>query len=178
MTRRSSPSPCREETHPPTRAPRDTGLTHVRLLGPRAAGLCAGTFCWAVCPDTTAHLNATLLLVRWLASAGAVSTTSPLRQRGVQDLRAEERAGAVQLAEVTERDDGIHGALEMVLGCGKREMPEIAPEPAHSRAQRPEGCPYPVGAGHLASGTAKHPVWICMASHAGTQNRHCPWHVE
>lgn len=140
MTRRSSPSPCREETHPPG-APRDTGLTHVRLLGPWAAGLCTGTFCWAVRTDTTAHLDAALLLVRWLASASAVSTTSPLRQRGVQDLRAEECAGAVQLTEVTERNDGVHGALEMALGCGeRREMPETAPEPAHSGAWRPEGC--------------------------------------
>ena len=126
MTRRSSPSPCREETplDPTPRAPRDTGLTHVRLLGPRAAGLCAGTFCWAVRTDATAHLDAALLLVRRLTPASAIPTTSPLWQRGMQDLCAEERAGAVQLAEVTERNDGVHGALEMVLGCGqRREMP-------------------------------------------------------
>lgn len=126
MTRRSSPSPCREETplDPAPRAPRDTGLTHVRLLGPWAAGLRAGTFCWAVRTDATAHLDAALILVRRLAPAGAIPATGPLWQWGVQDLCAEERAGAVQLTEVTERDDGVHGALEMVLGCGeRREMP-------------------------------------------------------
>ena len=56
MTRRSSPSPCREETHPPG-APRDTGLTHVRLLGPWAAGLCTGIPEVTPSPASLPHLT-------------------------------------------------------------------------------------------------------------------------
>lgn len=108
-------APGEKETSP---APRDTCLAHVRLFGPGAAGLCTGSFCWAVGAGPTAHLNAAFLLLGLFAWAGAVLIPSPFRKRGVQNLGAEEGAGAVELAEVTQRDDGIHGALETARGLG------------------------------------------------------------
>lgn len=66
----------------------------------------------------TAHLNAAFLLLGLFAWARAVLIPSPFRKRSVQNLGAEEGAGSVELAEVTQRDDGIHGALETARGLG------------------------------------------------------------
>lgn len=108
-------------------------LAHVRLFGPRAAGLCAGPFRWTVSADPTAHLNATLLLLGLFALAGAVPIPSPLRKRGMQNFCAKESAGAVELTEVTESDNGIHGVLETAGGLrgGGEETPSASqPLPA------------------------------------------------
>lgn len=64
----------------------------------------------------TAHLNAAFLVLGLFAWARAVLIPSPFRKRGVQNLGAEEGTGAVELAEVTQRDNGIHGALETARG--------------------------------------------------------------
>lgn len=64
----------------------------------------------------TAHLNATFLLLGLFALARAVPSPSALRKWGMQNFCAEESAGAMELAEVTESNDGIHGPWETARG--------------------------------------------------------------
>lgn len=91
--------------------PKDTCLAHVRLFGPWAARLSTGSFGWAVGTDPTAHLNAAFLLLSLLPLARAVPVPSTLGQGCVKNLRAEQSSRAMELTEVTEGDDGIHGDL-------------------------------------------------------------------
>lgn len=73
----------------------------------------------------TAHLNATFLLLGLFALARAVPSPSALRKWGMQNFCAEESAGAMELAEVTESNDGIHGPWETARGLhgGEEETP-------------------------------------------------------
>lgn len=88
--------------------------------------------------DPTAHLNATFLLLSLLPLARAVPIPSPLRKRGVQNFRAKESAGAVELTEVTESDNGIHGVLETAGGlCGGGEETSSAGQPLFTPQNAP-----------------------------------------
>lgn len=99
-----------------------TCLTHIRLLWPRAAGVCADTLCRAVRMDPATHLNAPFLLVCLFALPGAVAISCTVREGRMQDFCAKQRARAMQLAEVAKDNDGIHGsALKIETANGTSE---------------------------------------------------------
>lgn len=114
-------------SHLSQKGPKDTCLTHVRFLGPGAAGLGAGTLGRAVGTDPAAHLDATLFFLSLLNLARTVAASSTLGQGSVENFGAEEGAGAMELAEVAQGDDGIHGARRCQGPAGQRRYLWAAP---------------------------------------------------